>query len=213
VVLWATRGEMAFGSITFPGWGAWLGMPRVSDATVAVAAALALLLVPSGERDGAVLPASAVRTIPWDLLILFGGGFALGDAFKTSGLAAHVGQGLTGLADLPLPLVLLAVALTTTALSEVATNTPLAVAVLPVLSAGAAAAGIDAVPVLLAATFAASLGFMLPVGTAPNAIAFATGRVSVRTMLRSGFWIDLAGAIVVALVVWLWAAPLLSPPR
>lgn len=211
VLLWATRAPIELGGVAFPGWAEALGVPGASDATVAVAGAVVLLMLPSGERDGPLLAPHAVRGIAWDLLLLFGGGFALGDAFKTSGLADSVGAGLGGLASLPAPLLLLGVALTVTALSEVATNTPLAVAVLPVLSAAAAAAGIDAVPVLLAATFAASLGFMLPVGTAPNAIAFATGRVSVGRMLRSGAWIDLAGAVLVALVVWLWSGPLLTP--
>ncbi len=213
VLLWATRAEMAFEAFTFPGWAQALGMPWASDATVAVAAAVVLMLLPSGERDGAVLPPASVRTISWDLLLLFGGGFALGDAFKSSGLADQVGHGLGGLAGLPEPLLLLAVALTVTTLSEVATNTPLAVAVMPVLAATAGAAGISAVPLLLTATFAASLGFMLPVGTAPNAIAFGTGRVSVRTMLRMGLWIDLAGAVFIALFVWLWGGPLLTPGR
>jgi solute carrier family 13 (sodium-dependent dicarboxylate transporter), member 2/3/5 len=211
ILLWATRAEMAFDAFTFPGWAKALGMPWASDATVAIAAAIVLMLLPSGEGDGPVLAPGRIQTIAWDLLLLFGGGFALGDAFRTSGLADQVGQGLGGLAALPAPVLLLVVALTVTALSEVATNTPLAVAVLPVLAAASKAAGISALPVLLAATFAASLGFMLPVGTAPNAIAFATGRAPVRTMLRTGFWIDLAGAVVIALVVWLWSAPLLAP--
>lgn len=111
---------------------------------------------------------------------------------------------------MPTPLLLLLVCLTTTALSEVATNTPLAIAVIPVLGAGAEAAGLDPLPVLFAATLAASLGFMLPVGTAPNAIAFATGRAPVRTMMRSGFGIDLAGSVAIALGVWLWSGALLS---
>lgn len=213
VLLWATRARVDLGSVAFPGWAEALGLPGASDATVAMAGAVALLLLPSGERDGALLAPRAVRGISWELLLLFGGGFALGDAFKTSGLADSVGMALGGLASLPQPVLLLAVALAVTGLSEVATNTPLAVAVLPVLSAACGAAGVEAIPVLLVATFAASLGFMLPVGTAPNAIAFATGRVSVGTMLRAGAWIDLLGAMVVALVVWLWSGPLLSPGR
>lgn len=213
VLLWATRARIELGGLVFPGWAAALGMPGASDATVAVAGALALLLVPSGEGDGPLLSPRAVGSISWPLLLLFGGGFALGDAFKSSGLADSVGAGLGGMAGLPTPVLLLVVALTVTGLSEIATNTPLAVAVLPVLSAAGAAAGLSSVPVMLAATFAASLGFMLPVGTAPNAIAFATGRAPVRSMLRAGFWIDLVGAVLVALVVWLWSGPLLDPGR
>lgn len=210
VLAWSTRAEMTLGSLTFPGWAKALGVPGASDATVAVAAALALLLLPSGERDGALLPPGAVNALRWDLLLLFGGGFALGDAFQSSGLAREVGQGLAGLNGWPLPLLLFAVAFTTTALSEIATNTPLAIAVLPVLSGGAQAAGAPPLPVLLTATLAASLGFMLPVGTAPNAVAFATGRVGVRAMMRAGLWIDLAGSVAIALIVWAWSGPLLQ---
>jgi sodium-dependent dicarboxylate transporter 2/3/5 len=213
VLAWMTRAEMRFGDFVFPGWAAWLGMPGVGDSTVAVACALALLVLPSGEGDGSVLPPFAVNTIRWDLLLVFGGGFALGDAFKSSHLADHVGGALAGIADVPVPLLLLLVCLTVTALSEVATNTPLAIAVIPVLGAGAKAAGLDPVPILFAATLAASLGFMLPVGTAPNAVAFATGRAPVRTMMRSGLLIDLAGAVAIALGVWLWSGGLLSPSR
>ena len=210
VLAWMTRAEMRFGSFTYPGWANALGMPGVQDSTVAVAAALVLLLLPSGEGDGAVLPPSAVNTIRWDLLLVFGGGFALGDAFSSSKLAGSVGDALAGIADLPTPALLLLVAFTTTALSEVATNTPLAAAVMPVLAAATTAAHLDPLPVLFAATLAASLGFMLPVGTAPNAVAFSTGRASVRTMLRSGFWIDFAGSIAIALGVWLWSGGLLT---
>ncbi len=210
VLAWATRGELALGGWRFPGWAGALGLSGVGDATVAVAAALVLMLLPSGEGDGPVLPATAVNGLRWDLLLLFGGGFALGDAFKASGLAEQVGQGLSGLGHLPAPLLLGAVALVTTALSEVATNTPLAIAVVPVLASGAAASGVEPLPVLFAATLAASLGFMLPVGTPPNAVAFGTGRVGVRQMLRAGFWVDLAGSVAIALLVWAWSGPLLT---
>jgi sodium-dependent dicarboxylate transporter 2/3/5 len=211
VVLWATRAPIEIGDLRFPGWAGGLGLRGVEDSTVAVGAALLLMLLPSGEGDGPVLAPSAIQTIRWDLLILFGGGFALGDAFKTSGLNAVVGQGLAGMADLPLPVVLLALALTVTALSEIATNTPLAAAALPVLASGAKEAGLAPTPILLAATLAASLGFMLPVGTAPNAIAFATGRAPVRVMIRTGLGIDLAGSVAIALVVWLWSSHILAP--
>lgn len=211
VLLWMTRAEMSFGSVRFPGWAGPLGLGGLSDSSVAVAAGLLLMLLPSGQGDGPVLPPAAVNRLRWDLLLLFGGGFALGDAFKTSGLAEQVGQALAGLGSLPTPVLLLVVCLCVTGLSEIATNTPLAIAVVPVLASGAAAAGVAPVPVLFAATLAASLGFMLPVGTAPNAVAFSTGHASVRTMMRTGLLIDLCGAVAIALVVWLWAGPLLTP--
>lgn len=185
---------------------------RITDATLAIAAGLALFAMPAGgttppgER---LLQAVDLRRVPWDVLLLFGGGLALAAGIDKSGLSTAVGQGLSGLGGLPLALLVLSVVALLVFWTELNSNVAAAATALPVL---AAIAGATAHPVLMLvapAAMAASCGFMLPVGTPPNAIAFGTGHVELRKMLRAGFWLDLAaiGAIfVVAMVVLPWLA-------
>ncbi|HEX5726761.1 MAG TPA: DASS family sodium-coupled anion symporter [Longimicrobiaceae bacterium] len=186
----------------------WLPEGVLSDAGVAVGAALLLFLLPSGEPGRRVLDWEAGRSMPWDLLLLFGGGLSLADALTKTGLAAWLGDRLAGFDALPTPVLVLLVVVVIVLLSELASNTATAAAFLPV--AGALALGVGENPLLLAipATLAASCGFMLPVATPPNAIAYGTGHVSMRQMLRAGAWLDVACALVILAVSYtamLWA--------
>lgn len=189
-LLWLTR----------PLLSAWL--PDLSDAGIAVAAALALFILPAGGgQRRALLTWEEAQGIRWDVLILFGGGLSLAKAIGGSDLAAWLGQGMAGLAELPLPLLLLAAGVVIVALGELASNTAVAAVLLPV--AGATALALGQPPLLLALPVAlfASLGFMLPVATPPNAIVFGTGAVPARAMLRAGLLLNLAGVLVVTGVV------------
>lgn len=177
-------------------------LPGLDDAGIAVAAGLALFLLPAGGGQGrALLVWDEAQEIRWDVLILFGGGLALAKAIGGTDLAAWLGQLLSGLAVLPLPLLLLAVGVVVVALGELASNTAVAAVFLPV--AGATAVALGEPPLLLALPVAlfASLGFMLPVATPPNAIVYGTGAVSARAMLRAGLLLDLLGVAVVTGVV------------
>ncbi len=178
----------------------------LTDGGIAITAAALLFLLPA--RDGTstrVVPWRAVRDLPWGVFVLFGGGLALADAMQRTGLSEAVGNAVAGLEGVP---VLLAVAAVVTAMvfaSEIASNTALAATAVPIVGALAPALGIPLRPAVMAATLGASYAFMLPVGTPPNALVFATGRVPARAMLRVGFVLNLVSVVVVTAVIMLLA--------
>jgi sodium-dependent dicarboxylate transporter 2/3/5 len=198
---WITR------DVPFGGWSQWVpqidGKATVGDMTVAVAAALAMFLVPSGEKDGSkLLNWRTAATIPWGVLILFGGGIAIAAAFDSSGLSKIIGEAVTGIRDWP-PLALIGVlCLATTFLSEVTSNTATANILMPILGAAAGANGMDPALLMFPATLSNSLAFMMPVGTPPNAIVYGTGRVRIIDMVRYGLVLNLIGVVIVTLVCW-----------
>jgi sodium-dependent dicarboxylate transporter 2/3/5 len=175
-----------------------LGTAALSDAGIAITAALVLFLMPErwvGSR--ALLEWDDVKGIRWDVLILFGGGLALADAIGSSGLADWIGSRVGGLRGLPVAGLVLVMMVVVVYLGELASNTAVAAMFLPI--AGAASYGLGAHPLDLAlpVALAASLGFMLPVATPPNAIAYGTGAVTARQMLRAGAILDVISIFVV----------------
>ena len=182
----------------------WLPL---SDTGIAIGAAIALFLVPAGEAK-ALLEWDDVAAIKWEVLILVGGGLALAQAIGSTGLGQWIGGGVGGLRQVPLPLLVLMIMFAIVYLGELASNTAVAAIFLPV--AGAIAIGLGENPLVLTLpiALAASLGFMLPVATPPNAIVYASGLVDSRQMLRAGAVLDVVGTVVVAafaLTVLPWA--------
>ena len=162
---------------------------------IAMLATLALLLWRS-ER-GAVLGLRALRGVPWETLLLLGGGFAMAAGVQGSGLSAWAAGQLAGIRDLPVPAQLLAATSATVALSAVASNTA-TIAIMLVVLRDAVAAPL-APTVLFAATVAASCDFALPAGTPPNAIVFGSGYVTIPRMAQTGVVLDLLAALLAAL--------------
>ncbi len=202
-LLWVTR-QVRVGD-TLLGWAPALGLDGlVDDATVAVLGAVTLFVWPSRTQPGErLLDWPTARRIPWDVVLLFGGGVALAGAFESSGLSAFVAQLLAGLADLPGLLLVLAVCLVVTFLTEVTSNTATATILLPVLAAFARAAELDPLAVLVPATLSASCAFMLPVATPPNAVVYGTGRVTMREMARAGVALNLSVAVAISVYAFL----------
>jgi len=178
----------------------------LTDGGIAITAAAVLFLLPARDGTGArVVPWSAVRDLPWGVFVLFGGGLALADAMQRTGLSDAIGNAFAGLEGLP---AVLAVATVVTAMvfaSEIASNTALAATAVPIVGALAPALGLPLRPAVMAATLGASLAFMLPVGTPPNALVFATGQVPARAMLRVGFVLNLVSVAVITAVIMLLA--------
>lgn len=193
---WVTRGE------PFGGWSTWLGLPGANDASVALLAVVALCVIPDG-RGRQLLDWETAERVPWGALVLFGGGIALAAAFQSSGLSTAVAEGLAGLNALPLPLLLLGIVGGVVLLSEIASNTATAVLLMPILAATAVAVGVDPALLMFPAVLAASVGFMLPVATAPNAIAYGSGQVRSEDMLREGAVLDVIGVFVLCAICWL----------
>lgn len=189
----------------------WIGAPLAglkggpfTDAGIAMTAGLLLFILPSGdEAQPKVLTWDVVERLPWGALLLFGGGLSLADALAKTGLADWAGTTIGALGGLPFSVLLVIVVVVIVALSEVASNTATAAAFLPVAAVLAAALGRDAISLTLPVALAASCGFMLPVATPPNTLAYGTGRVGVRAMARAGFWIDVIGIAAVVGAVYL----------
>lgn len=191
--------------------GGWIFRPLIvgvfpgfnlTDAGIAITGAVLLFLIPADLKDGRFLLSwKEAVDIRWDVLILFGGGLALAAAIGNSDLADWIGAQLIGFRALPLFLLILAVGVLVVLLSELASNTAIAAVFLPV--AGAAALGMGEAAILLALPVAlfATLGFMLPVATPPNAVIFGSGVVEMRHMLRAGIMLDIFGIIIVALAI------------
>lgn len=216
---WLTRSDVVLGQgWVLPGWGGLLPSNWSHDALVAAAVAPLLFLVPglpkARRRDGEgrfLLSArSAERGIPWSVLILLGGGFSLAAAVKATALTEWLAKGTRGLAQVQdafgpgswvgLIAVVLLVSLLLTFLTELTSNTATTQIVLPVLATGAAAAGVDPLYWMVPATISASCAFMMPVATAPNAIASQAGGVSPGDMAWSGLLLNLALVGIAALV-------------
>jgi len=204
---WITR------DIPYGGWQQWVpkvaGKPAAGDMTVAICAALLMFLIPSGERresgercDSRLLDWKTAATIPWGVLVLFGGGIAIAKAFEASELSKVVGQAVYGIQDWPPVLLIGVLCLAVTFLSEFTSNTATAAILMPILGAAAKSNGMDPALLMFPATLANSLAFMMPVGTPPNAIAYGTGRVRIINMVRYGFVLNLIGVIIVTLVCW-----------
>jgi sodium-dependent dicarboxylate transporter 2/3/5 len=203
--------EWLVGTITALTAAAWLtrpllerAMPGLSDAGIAVAGALLLFVIPvSWRRWEWPLRWERVERLPWGVLILFGGGLALAQAIQQTGLAAWLGTRMHGLAALPPLLIAAAVVATVIFLSELASNTSVAAVFLPIVASLAVTLGESPLIFSVCTAVAASTAFMLPVGTPPNALVYASGRVTAREMARAGLALNLLFIVLVTVAAWL----------
>ena len=184
--------------------------PAISEAGISVACALALLLIPLDAKGTRAITWDEAERIPWGVLILFGGGLSLAAAIQDGGLAAWITVSVGNLRALPPLALVLIVTTIITILTEFTSNTATAAAFLPVASSLAVASGMNPLILLVAAGLAASNGFMLPVGTPPNAIAFSTGTLTVREMARAGLLIDLIFVVILTLAAYFLVLPILG---
>ena len=189
----------------------WVTLPLVAsalpkdvlvDGTVAVLGALLLFIIPDGSGRPLLTWAEANRA-PWDVIMLFGGGLALAAGMEASGLGDWLGVALQPLRAVPPLVVALVLVALVILITEFASNVAAASGIIPVVAGIIAATGVDPVLLALPAAWAASWGFMLPSGTGPNAIAWATGHIALPRMLRAGLLLDLLGVGLLVCVVWL----------
>ena len=177
----------------------------LTDGTIAVFVGLLLFVVPDGTGRPMLTWPEADRA-PWGVIMMFGGGLALAAGMTASGLAAWLGQSLLPLSALPLWVVALAVVALVVLITEFASNVATASGIMPVVASLTVALGADPLLLALPAAMAASWGFMLPSGTGPNAIAWATGRIALPRMLGAGFALDIAGVFLLVGAIWAVAA-------
>jgi len=194
---------VALGWVLRPQLVAWFGLPGLDDGVIALIGALLLFVLPAQGLEGErLLDWNTARGIPWDILLLFGGGLSLAAALTASGADAPIAQWASGLGSVPVALIVGVIAVAIVFTGELTSNTAAATAIMPVLAGLASARGIDPLPLFMVATLAGSCGFMLPVATPPNAIAYGTGFVPLRAMLRAGFGLNLIAVAVVVGFVW-----------
>lgn len=205
----------AFAWIFIPLILKWTGSEiNYDDAMVGIGAGLLMFLLPADGKTGVrLLDWKTANELPWDVLLLFGGGLALSAMFSKSGLSLWIGEMAKGLADLPLILLIAAVALLVLALTEFTSNTATAATFLPIMGGVAIGIGLTdggvqnilllTIPVALAATCA----FMMPVATPPNAIAYGSGYVKIGEMIRGGVWLNTIALVLITIVVYLIAIP------
>ena len=207
----AIFGTVALAWIFRPFWTAWLGITTISDSTIAVAGVVAMFLVNSGNDNGEVdakgnneklLDWKTANDIPWGMLLLFAGGICIAKAFMASGLSVVMGTWLTGLSTFPVLLLMLCICLFVTFLTEITSNTATSTLLMPILAAAGLAVGVDPKLLMIPAAISASCAFMLPVATAPNAIAYSTEKFDIKTMAREGIVLNVLVAVVVTIVCY-----------
>ncbi|HEV2746061.1 MAG TPA: DASS family sodium-coupled anion symporter [Allosphingosinicella sp.] len=193
---------------------AWVAVPLVSpllpadaltDGSVAILGALLLFVIPDGTGR-AILNWEEANRAPWGVIMMFGGGLALAAGIGASGLAEWLGVALQPLRAVPPLVIALALVAIVVVITEFASNVATASGIIPVVGGMIAATGVDPILLALPAAFAASWGFMLPSGTGPNAIAWATGHIALPRMLKAGLLLDIAGVPIMVGIVWAVAA-------
>lgn len=182
----------------------WLN-GHLPESIVGLLAASLLFLLPTGVREHrATLDWRDAAGIDWGTILLFAGGMALGELMFSTGLARWIGGGLAGIFQAKSVFGLCVLFTVVGVLvSEMTTNTASATMIVPIAIAVAQSAGVDPVKPALATCIACSMGFMLPVSTGPNAMAYGTGCVPLRSMMRHGIWLDLVGCVVIVASVML----------
>jgi len=225
-LLWFFRAEIELGSFTIPGWSSnFKNQDYLNDGTVAIFIAFLLFIIPtksSAKRKGEVKKSTFAKAtvdkksrhlmtwkdaegLPWEIILLFGGGFALATGMKESGLSMWCGEQLLFLEHVHPLLIIAFIVLFITFLGEVSSNTAMVETFLPVIAGLAISLHVNPLIFMIPATLGASMGFMLPIATPPNAIVFATKRIKMGQMIRAGFILNVISVIVITLFAYFFA--------
>ena len=179
----------------------------LEDAGIAIIVAILLFIIPSSKNNKDLMEWSETSKLPWGLLLLFGGGLSLAAQVSSTGLGIWIGQGLTILKDVEPIILIFAIATLIIFLTEMTSNVATTSTFLPVIGSLAIALGVVPVSLTIPVCLAASCAFMLPVATPPNAIVYGSGKFTIATMMRAGFFINIVGILVVTLMSY-YLAPL-----
>lgn len=205
-LLWITRSDIEIGRTTINGWASFFGKPAfINDGTVAIALSLPLFMIPVKDRPGVrIMNWETASRLPWDIVLLFGGGFALANGFRDSGLSLWIGEQLQGISVLSPIVIVLSISLLVTFLTELTSNTATTEMILPVLAGIAIVTHIHPLFFMVPATLSASMAFMLPAATPPNAIIFGTRHITIKEMAITGLWLNLIGAVIIMGMFYFW---------
>ncbi len=207
---WVFRKDLIIGNFVLPGWGSLLGVADyVHDSTVALFGAILLFLIGDG-KGGKLMDWRTASSVPWGVAMFLGGGLALGSGFKSTGLAEWMGNSFLFMGNLPEFLILLGIVALIIFITEVNSNTATATIFLPVLAAMGVAGSINPLLVMVPATFACSFAFMMPSGTGTNTVIFASGRIRVADMAKTGFWLNLICIVLLPLLLYYFILPIMG---
>ena len=205
-LLWILRAPIDLGGFRLPGWSQLFSAPgAVHDSTVAMAMSILLFMLPSGEHGSArrLLDwRQAASGIPWGIVFLLGGGFALAAGITESGLAEWIGAWLGSLGGLPSWMLVVAVCVLTTAMTEATSNVATVLMLSPAIAAMAGELGMHPYLLLIPMAVTSSFAFTLPVATPPNAIIFSSGWITIPQMVRAGVLLDIIGLLIVPAAVY-----------
>lgn len=201
--LWIFRADLNLGLFTIPGWQNIFAFPEyLNDGTVAIGMSLLLFIIPSKREKRSLLNNKVFAKVPWGIILLFGGGFALAEGFIQSGLSEFIGKNFYNLDYLSPFLITIIAACVINFLTELTSNTATAQMILPVMAAVSVAVGVHPLLLMITATLSSSMAFMLPVATPPNTIIFASERIKIANMVKAGFAVNIMGVILVTVIVW-----------
>lgn len=204
-LLWFFRADIAFGDFTIPGWSYIFPQAEfISDGTIAIFIGVILFLIPTKntKKDSHLLTWRDTIQLPWEIILLFGGGFAIASGMKVSGLSTWCGQQLDFLGNMHPLLVLILIVGLITFLGEISSNTAMVETFLPVLAGLAISTGNNPLYFMIPATLGASMGFMLPIATPPNAIIYSTKKIQMKQMMRTGFLLNIISITIIALYAY-----------
>ncbi|MBK7808746.1 MAG: DASS family sodium-coupled anion symporter [Saprospiraceae bacterium] len=210
IFAWVFREDFVFDNFVIQGWSSLLGLDGfVDDSTVAIMAALLLFMIPA-NKESRLLEWKSASQIPWGVLLIVGGGYAIAAGFESTGLADWLGQRLTFIVDLPFLVVLISIIAFITIFTEFNSNTATANIMLPILASIGVAANTNPLILMIPATIAASLAFMMPAGTGPNSIVFGSNKLTVKDMMKCGIWLNLISLFLLTLILYTIVMPWLD---
>ncbi len=203
-ILWIFRLDLDFGIFRIPGWATIFSKSSfIDDGTVAIFMSVLLFVLPAkSEGFKRIMDWKTASKIPWHIILLFGGGFALATGIKDSGLSGWIGEQLVFMANLNPIVIILIVSLIITFLTELTSNTATTEMILPVLAGIAISTKINPLLLMLPATLSASMAFMMPVATPPNAIVFGSNRITIVQMAKTGLVLNLVCVVIVTLMTY-----------
>ncbi len=206
ILLWFTRADIDFGPFIFKGWTNIFIKPKfVDDAFVAILAALLLFLIPSKKIKGeSLLIWEDAKKLRYDIILMFGSGFALAYGFEVSGLSNWLAASLAVLKGVSPIFIILGVCIIVTIISEFASNIASIQLAIPVMIALQKDLDLPPLLLMIPATFASSIGFMLPVATAANTIVFGTKQINIKDMLKVGIVLDIIGILLITFICYLF---------
>lgn len=205
-LLWVFRVNIAIGDLLIPGWSNLLGLEsQIDDGTVAVFSVLLLFTLSFivSRKTKPFIDVSSLRKVPWEIILIFGGGFALADGFEKSGLSKAIASQISSLTGVHPLLLIVIICTLVVGMTEFSSNTAVASTFLPLIATISAGLGTSPIKMMIPATISASYAFMLPISTPPNAIVFSTRVISLTEMVRTGFLLNLIGIVLVSFYFYL----------